>query len=174
MSMDINEKSQAIFSRFCEKLAQVDLRAAAAVPAVIGCAVAMYGIGLEVHGQHELLVHGGRAALDAYQATMSSMQDLANLREAQSGILHESGKYVADAISGKHESFGGNAQGVGMGLMYAGPAIAAATVLLARGFGKVKEFLTEKADQLSQSSRTFRPGASCRPLANAERQRMRG
>ncbi len=165
MNTSVNEKSKDIFFRFCEKLGKVDLGMALAVTATIGCAVAMYGIGLEAHGQTELIQSGGQAALDTYQATMHQLSALADVREAQTGFLHEAGRYMANSFAGKNESFGGNAQGIGLALMTVAPAITAATVLLARGFGKVKEFLTGKAEQLMKAQSRQRENDQVTPLA---------
>jgi len=124
--------AHGLFANFCNNLAQIDLRTAIAVPAVIGVVTAMYGIGLEVHGQSQLLQEGGALAVRAYKASM------------QVAPVDSILEYSKLAFEGKLKSFGGNAQGVGVTLTYLGPAVAAATVTLARGFGKVKDFLSEK------------------------------
>ncbi len=131
-TVPLEERANNIFSRFCERLAKIDLRAAVAVPAVIGGVVAMYGIGLEVHGQSELLRQGGSAALDAYTTAM------------QSNPVDSVVEYTKLAFAGELPSFGGNTQGVGVAIAYVGPAVASAVVVLERGFETVKKFLDEK------------------------------
>lgn len=134
--MSVTEKANSLFSQFTEKLAKVDLRMAVAVPAVIGAVTAMYGIGMEFHGQQELLRQGGIAALDAYTTAM------------QANPIDSVSEYTRLAFKGELPSFGGNAQGIGIATAYIGPIVASAAVTLARGFEKAKAFLTEKAVQL--------------------------
>lgn len=131
----LQEKTDGLFGRFCKQLAKLDLRTAAVVPAAIGAAVAMYGVGLEVHGTSELLQHGGHAAVDAYRTAMAAYGEANDI-----GALD----YIKLGLQGQLPSFGGNAQGTGIGLAYVGPAISTAAVMLARGFDKVKAFLDEK------------------------------
>lgn len=135
--MGINQQANALFSQFTKKLAKVDLRLAVAVPAVIGAVTAMYGIGMEFHGQQELLRQGGVAALDAYNAAM------------QANPIDSVSEYTRLAFKGELPSFGGNTQGIGISTAYIGPIVASAAVTLARGFDRAKSFLTEKAVQLT-------------------------
>lgn len=165
MNTNINEKSKDLFSRFCEKLGGVDLRMAVAVPAMIGCAIVIYGIGQEVQGQDALLAHGGYAALDVYKAAMHSLSMAADAREKINGEWSELNRLVANSFAGRDQSFGGNMQVVGVVSAYVGPAISASAVLLARGFGKAKEFLTEKAGQFMKAQPQQRENDQVMPLA---------
>lgn len=133
------DRASGVFARFCDCLAKVDLRMALAVPAAIGAVAALYGVGLEVHGQSELLRQGGIAAVDAYNAAM------------QANPVDSAMQYVNLAFRGELPSFGGNAQGMGIGTAVAGPIIGSASVLLARGFNKTKEFMSAASDSFSKS-----------------------
>ncbi|MDH0342151.1 hypothetical protein [Chromobacterium haemolyticum] len=144
-STSLENKANGIFAEFCDRLAKVDLRMAVAVPATIGVIAAMYGIGLEVHGQGELLRHGGLMAVDAYKSAM------------QAAPIDSATEYVKLAFAGKLPSFGGNEQGIGIGVMALGPALTSASVLLARGFDKVKAFLGEKLEQAKEMRAESRP-----------------
>lgn len=129
---NLDKQAQSLFSKFCSGLAQIDLRTAVAVPAIIGVVTTMYGLGLDVHGQSQLLQEGGLQAVQAYKAAMQ-VAPVDSLLE-----------YSKLAFEGKLPSFGGNAQGIGVTVSFVGPVIAAGAVTLARGFGKVKDFLSEK------------------------------
>lgn len=137
-SKNLESKANGLFAQFCERLAKVDLKLAAAVPAAIGVVATMYGIGLEVHGQSELLQHGGLMAVDAYKNAM------------QANPIDSVTEYARLAFAGKLPSFGGNAQGIGITVAVVAPAISTASVLLARGFEKAKAFLADRFEQVKQ------------------------
>jgi hypothetical protein len=130
------EKSGSIFGRFVDSLAKVDLRTALAVPAAIGIAMTLTGAGMEAHGQLHLLQTAGPAALDAYHQTMDDLR--------ASSI----GEFLQQGLAGERPTFGGNTEARGMALMAGAPALAAATVLLSRGFVKLREFVETSAEKL--------------------------
>lgn len=138
MSKNLESKANGLFAQFCERLAKVDLKLAAAVPAAIGVVATMYGIGLEVQGQSDLLQHGGLMAVDAYKNAM------------QANPIDSVTEYARLAFAGKLPSFGGNAQGIGITVAVVAPAISTASVLLARGFEKAKAFLADRLEQVQQ------------------------
>jgi len=141
MNLDtLAEKSRSLFGSFCERMAGLDLRAAAALPAAIGVCAALYGIGLEVHGQGELLQHGGHMALEAYKAAMQAVP------------IDSMSEYVRLALAGEHRSFGGNEQGVGFVAATAGPAFTTAAVLLARGFQAMREFVSGRVNRTAEAA----------------------
>lgn len=143
MSLDnVAAKSRSLFGSFCDRMASLDLRAAAALPAAIGVCTALYGVGLEVHGQGELLRHGGHMAFEAYKAAMQAVP------------VDSMSEYVRLAFAGEHRSFGGNEQGVGFAAATAGPAFATATVLLARGFQAMREFVAGKGTRTAEAAPT--------------------
>jgi hypothetical protein len=122
---------------------------ATAIPAAIGAVTVLAGVVMEAHGQGELLKHGGTLAVEAYQQAMS-MHPIESFSE-----------YVRLALAGQHQSFGGNTQGVGIGITLAGTAISAASVLLAKGFTKLKSAfevrvaaLNDKQVELTTSKKT--------------------
>lgn len=137
---DVAAKSRSLFGSFCDRMANLDLRAAAALPAAIGVCTALYGVGLEVHGQGELLRHGGHMAVEAYKAAMQAVP------------VDSMTEYVRLAIAGEHRSFGGNEQGVGFAAATAGPAFATAAVLLARGFQAMREFVSGRVNQTAEAA----------------------
>jgi len=132
------EKSRGLFGSFCKRMASLDLRLAAALPAAIGVCTTLYGVSLEVHGQGELLQHGGHLALEAYKAAMQAVP------------IDSISEYVRLAFAGEHRSFGGNQQGVGIAVATAGPAFTTAAVLLARGFNAMRDFVSEKLKKTEQ------------------------
>lgn len=139
------EKAQGIFARFSQKLAQVDLRTALVVPAGIGCAIALAGVGQEFHGQMHVLQQGGFAALDAYKNAMHAM--------GASSL----GDWVQRGLAGKLHSFGGNTQATGFAIMTGAPVISAASVLLARGFNRFKSILSDRSDRLQAELKAKMP-----------------
>jgi hypothetical protein len=133
---DLGQEARKLFGSFCDRMASIDLRAAAALPAAIGVCTALYGVGLEVHGQGELLQHGGSMAVDAYRTAMQAVP------------IDSITEYVRLAFSGAHRSFGGNEQGIGFGIAAAGPVLTTASVLLSRGFKAIGSFLDTKLNEL--------------------------
>jgi hypothetical protein len=138
------EKAEGIFARFTKRLAKVDLRAAVAVPAAIGLVTVMAGVVMEMNGQSMLLQQSGLAALNAYKDAMGAMQ----LPVAE---------WLTQGISGKLQSFGDNAQAKGFALMAAAPVISAASVVLARGFTRLKDALAGVAKETQQRAVAFLP-----------------
>ncbi|MFW5227749.1 hypothetical protein ACOAM9_27425 [Pseudomonas aeruginosa] len=136
----LSSGAEGIWGRFCKTISEVDLRMAAIVPAAIGVITFVAGVGQEAHGQTDLLIQGGRAALDAYKAV------------GQSNPLSIP-QLVIEAFTpgGMDLGFGGRTQGIGVGLMSVGPLMGAASVLLARGFERIKEGLGAKADQAEKA-----------------------
>lgn len=92
------------------------------------------------HGQTDLIIQGGRAALDAYKAS----------HQANPLTIPQ---IVVEAFSpgGRDMGFGGRTQGIGVGLASVGPLLGAASVLLARGFERIKQGLGAKADQAEKA-----------------------
>lgn len=125
-------KSASIFAKFAEKLGRVDLRAAVAIPAVIGAGLVMAGVAQEVHGQAHLL-DGGASQLMDYKETMRSMQ-------------LSLGDWVTQGLLGKLPSFGGDMQARGLATATVGPVLSSASVLLARGFTALKASLLAAAE----------------------------
>ena len=136
---EFEKKAEGIFARFTQKLAKVDLRAAIAIPAAVGVATVLVGVGMEVHGQSALLQHGGVAALDAYRDAMSAMQ--LPVRE-----------WFQQGLAGKLTSFGDNTQARGFVITAAAPVFSAAAVTLARGFTKLKQALVARGESLREDA----------------------
>lgn len=133
---NLGQEARKLFGAFCDRMASVDLRAAAALPAAIGVCTALYGVGLEVHGQGELLRQGGSMAVDAYRTAMQAVP------------IDSMTEYVKLAFAGAHRSFGGNEQGIGFGVAAAGPVLSTASVLLSRSFKAIGNFLDTKLNEV--------------------------
>jgi hypothetical protein len=141
----LQEKSSRLFERFAEKLGQVDLSVAAAVPAAIGVITVFSGLALEMHGQTNLLQHGGIAGLATYNASLAA--------EHFSTI----GEWLQGGVEGKLLSFGGNMQARGFAAMTVAPLLSVATVSLARGFHGIKAALNDKIQKIRDIARTREP-----------------
>lgn len=137
-----HEKAQGIFARFSQKLAQVDLRAALAVPAGIGCAIALGGVVQEFQGQLHLLQHGGQMAVDAYMRAGPSLS---------------LGDWTLNGLAGKLGGAGDNTQAKGFAIMTVAPVISATSVLLARGFNSFKSILSDRGDRLQAELKAATP-----------------
>lgn len=146
------DKAEGIFARFTERLAKVDLRAAVAIPAAIGVATVMGGVIMEMNGQLGLLQHGGISALAAYKDAVAA----ANLPVSA---------WITEGLSGKLPSFGGDVQARGFALMSAAPVISAASVLLARGFSRLKNSLADLARDAERRAITILPAPVATPIA---------
>jgi len=135
--MNLEEKARGIFGRFTQTLAKVDLRAAIAIPAAVGVATVLVGVGMEVHGQSALMQHGGIAALDVYNDAMGATQ--LPIRE-----------WLQQGLAGKLAAFGDNIQARGFVITAAAPVISTAAVTLARGFTKLKQALVARGERLRE------------------------
>ena len=136
---EFEKKAASIFARFTEKLAKVKLVDALLIPAAVGAAVVLAGAGVEVHGQNALLQHGGFPALDAYQHAMAAVQ--LPFRD-----------WMQQGLSGTLPSFGDNTEVRGIALTAVAPVVGAVSVLLARGFGKLKGMLSERRERLREDA----------------------
>jgi hypothetical protein len=141
MDKSFEETSSSLFERFNRTLAKVDLRHAVAVPAFAGAVLAMSGIGVEVHGQMHLLQTGGAAALDAYQQATQGLQ------------AHSITEFVQQGFAGQRPTFGGNTEARGFAMMGVGPMLSSASVLLARGFEKVRGLIGDLTDQFNTAEK---------------------
>lgn len=130
---------QGIFGEFCEKLGKVDLRAAAAVPAMLGCLTVLGGAVLEAHGQGELLRSAGVQALNSYLSGLAGRQ-------------LEFSQWMQDGLAGQLHAFGGDVQARGLAFAALGAVVGPASVGLARQYSSVKSFLS---DGLSRVQRLF-------------------
>lgn len=158
---DFQRKARALFNDFCTQIAQTDLRHAVALPAAVGAAVALVGVGQEAHGQLSLVEQGGVAALNAYAAMVQA--------EPVDGVY----EYVSRAFGGDLPSFGGQLQGIGVATAYVGSLVSSTSVLLARGFEKLKTRLAGIAEQSvpeglpGSHTERFAQQASALPMGNA-------
>jgi hypothetical protein len=132
---DFEKKASGIFEKFAEKLGGIDRRNAAALVAVVGVGVFFGGIAQEMQGQAHLMHAGGLAAVDAYKDVLQS---------AQLGL----GDWLKSGVLGKLPSFGGDMQARGFLMATAGPALAAVSVSLARGFNGMRESVADVAQKL--------------------------
>ena len=141
-----------IAARAVEKIAKLDLRLAVAIPAAAGLLIAMYGIGQEVHGQSILLSSGGGQALKEYLGMCKEFADSG----AGDGVWN----YVKLAVENKLPSFGGNAQGVGAGIIVAATPVSAAAVVLSRGMSAVRDWFNRenKVDNGFRANQADDPG----------------
>lgn len=146
---DFETQSRGLFNRFASKLAKVDLRLAAALPAMAGAMLACYGVGMEAHGQAQLLLQGGAHAIDAYNQMVQSHAHQLGLNPDSIVDL------ITHGLKGDLASFGSNTQMRGITMMGAGPALSIATLMLARGFNslsdKVQSLLMREEPKVSQS-----------------------
>lgn len=132
----IKTQSEGIFSRFCSTLAKVNFGAAVAVPLAVGLGVFLTGIGMEAHGQSALGASQGWEAVHAYKAALQA--NPISLAEA-----------VVQGFKGDSPAFGGNAQGMGMGIIAVAPALSALSVALSRGFVMIKDALKARSEEAS-------------------------
>lgn len=140
---DLSDKTSAIFEKFTERLAKVNLRTAASVVATVGVGVFFSGVAQEINGHLHLLQTGGQMALDTYNQAL------------QSGAAHNLGDWLKDGMLGKLPSFGGSTEARGLLLATAGPTLTAAAVSLARGFVNMKSTITDSAEKLSGMAATL-------------------
>lgn len=154
MSNTLTQKTAALFERFCEKFSKINPVDALAVTATLGAMTWLYGVGMEVQGQADLIQAGGQAALDAYNNTISMLVDIQRDKHPDGGAIKELTNYINTALAGGHESFGGNAQGTGLAIIGASPVIALATFTLSNGFKTIKEFLSQKSAQNQEENET--------------------
>jgi len=152
---NLQEKAQGIFARFTERLAKVDLRVAVAIPAAVGLVTVMGGVVMEMNGQLDLLHQGGVAALGAYKDALAA----ADLPIAA---------WISQGFDGRLQSFGGDVQARGFAMMTAAPVISAASVVLARGFTRLKESLAGVAKNAQQRAVALLP-AQAEPSAEPVR-----
>lgn len=135
---DFEQKASGLFGKFAEKLGKVDRRNAAALVAVVGVGVFFGGIAQEMQGQAHLMHAGGLAAVDAYKGALQTVQ---------LGL----GDWLKDGVLGKLPSFGGDMQARGFLAATAGPALAAVSISLARGFNGMRDTLAGAAQKLGIS-----------------------
>ncbi|MBC8641677.1 hypothetical protein IAG25_33160 [Caballeronia sp. EK] len=150
----LQEKAQGIFTRFAERLAKVDLRAAVAIPAAVGLVTVLGGVVMEMNGQTALLHQSGLTALHAYKDALAA----ADLPIAA---------WISQGFSGRLQSFGGDMQARGFALMAAAPVISAASVVLARGFTRLKESLAGVAKEAQQRAVALLPAQAAAPVEDA-------
>jgi len=150
----LQEKAQGIFTRFAERLAKIDLRAAVAIPAAIGLVTVMGGVVMEMNGQTALLHQSGLTALHAYKDALAA----ADLPIAA---------WISQGFDGRLQSFGGDMQARGFALMAAAPVISAASVVLARGFTRLKESLAGVARDAQQRAIALLPAPAPMPVEEA-------
>jgi hypothetical protein len=142
----LQEKSARLFERFAEKLGNIDLSVAVAIPAAIGAVAMLSGAALEEHGQMNLLMqHGGIASLAAYKASLASEH------------ISSFSDWLADGMKGKLLSFGGNTEARGFATMTVAPLLSAATASLARGFHGIKAMLNDRIQKIREFSRGPEP-----------------
>ena len=70
---ELNERlssgAESIWGKFCRAVSECDLKWAVVLPAAIGALTIVAGVVQEAHGQTDLIIQGGRAAVDAYKAS---------------------------------------------------------------------------------------------------------
>lgn len=141
----LEEKSSRLFNRFAEKLAKVDLKHAAALPAVIGVVTVIAGAAIEQHGQLDLLRHSGIAGLAAYKASLAAEQ-ITTLTD-----------WVQRGMEGKLLSFGGNMQARGFAMTTVAPLLSMASVSLARNFHQLKSYLNDRIEKIRELGKSPAP-----------------
>ena len=118
---ELNERlssgAESIWGKFCRAVSECDLKWAVVLPAAIGALTIVAGVVQEAHGQTDLIIQGGRAAVDAYKAS----------HQANPLTIPQ---IVIEAFSpgGRDMGFGGRTQGIGVGLASIGPLLGAASV----------------------------------------------
>lgn len=131
------QAAKGIASQFLDKLANMNLRYAVAIPAVLGTAVVLTGVGVEVHHQADLLKQG----LDTLQAYLSNIDS--HQMSADSGLFD----YVKAGLSDELPAAGAKIQAAGMAVLAGTPLIAAAAVFT-KGFANITNFVKTKSDEV--------------------------
>ena len=114
-----------LFGKFTRSLAEVEMKSAALVPMTVSAVLLAAGIGMEVHGQSELLDQG-LGALNAYKDMLSNTNPSSLAEHLKMGL------------KGELESFGGNQVVQGLVSGYVSPIVGMAAVALSRGYCHLK------------------------------------
>lgn len=140
ISTSTQVKAASVFEKFCDRLSKVEMKHAVLVPAAIGVTIAMFGVFQEAQGQSALLHQGGMQAIEAYKAALEPVMNFTDL--------------IKMGFSGKADTFGGNSQGIGAGVTIAGPVLAMSTVMLAKAFQNVKQYVSAEVEKIRDSQKS--------------------
>lgn len=121
------ERTRSMKKSFIEKMSDIDLRVAMAVPVILGAAAVFGGVVFEAHHQSELMGQG----MNVLQQYLDTIRDT-KMAEG-TGIAD----YVKAGISGELSAASSQTQAAGVGILAYGTAIAAAAATMAKGFANV-------------------------------------
>lgn len=130
-----NEAKQAeeLKNRFLDKLANIDLKYAVAVPLILSVSVVLSGVGVEVHHQAELLKHG-------YATLQTYLNDIeVHKLASDSGVLD----YIKAGMSDNLPAAGAKLQAVGLAMLGSAPVVAGLAALT-KGFANITQFTQAK------------------------------
>lgn len=111
--------SLSVFDRILAAIASVKLLHAIGLVVMLGTAIVMCGVFLEVRGEANLNEAGGYAAIVKYRDSLA--------REPLEPM-----QYLATGLRLKLKSFGGNQQAIGLLVTYLGTGLVIAFILSAR------------------------------------------
>ena len=135
------KQANKISSRFLEKLSNINLMYAVAIPAVLGTAIVLVGVGIEVQHQHNLLKEG-------YDVLQSYLKNIDMHKMASNTGMYD---YVKAGLSGELPSASAKVQAAGAGVLFYGTPLIAAAATLAKGFANITRFVKAKVKEVNDN-----------------------